>query len=131
MPIEWNDDLKTGVHILDEQHQELVVMLTRLGRFKCGERSYQDALNELQDYVDNHFKAEEDYMCRLKYPEYDDHKSCHDKFVEAFKRIQNKMNCADNICDVGEELFDFVQDWLLFHYANEDVRLADYVKKVS
>lgn len=130
MPIEWDDNLKTGIPIIDEQHQELLVMLNRLGRLRCGREYFFEALEELQAYVDTHFKTEEDYMMSIKYSEYDEHKSCHDKFIEDFKTILKKMNEIENFNnELGAELFDFVGEWIINHYSNEDVKLADYIKK--
>lgn len=131
MPIEWNENLKTGIPVIDEQHQELIVMLNRLGRFRCGEESFYEALKELKDYVDNHFKIEEDYMDNIKYPEYTQHKSCHDKFVEELKTIFEKTDNATNIDELGQELFDYTENWIINHYSEEDVKLTDYIKKNS
>ena len=131
MSIEWDENLKTGISIIDEQHQELLVMLNRLSRFRCGKENLIDAFNELQDYADIHFKTEEDCMISTKYSEYDGHKSCHDKFVEDLEIIRKKIDSTENICDLGDELFHFVEDWIINHYSNEDVKLASYIKKHS
>lgn len=129
MPIDWDDNLKTGISVIDEQHQELLVMLNRLERFRYGKESFLDALEDLQSYVDTHFKTEEDYMIHIKYSGYDEHKSCHDKFVEDLKIFRKRMDNAENISDLGEELFRFVEDWIINHYSTEDVKLVRYIKK--
>lgn len=130
MPIEWDDNLKTGIALIDNQHQELLVMLNRLERFRCGKESFLDAFEELQSYVDVHFKTEEEYMIHIKYSEYAEHKSCHDKFVEDLKIIRNRMEDVENISDLGDELFRFVGDWITNHYSNEDVKLVRYIKRI-
>lgn len=131
MTIEWNEKLKTGNSEIDCQHQELVVMLNRLGRFRCGEDSFDEAFKELEDYVNNHFKTEEALMEKLNYPEYKEHKACHDRFVEDFEKIYKKADCTDNICDLGDKLFHFVEDWILKHYSYEDIVLAEYIRNHS
>lgn len=131
MPIEWNDELKTGIPIIDEQHQELIVMLNRVGRFKCGKECFLDALAELKDYVNTHFKTEEDYMISINYPKYNEHKSCHDKFIKNLTMLLEKADKIKNIHDLGPELHDLVADWVTEHYSGIDVELADYIKKQS
>jgi len=42
-------------------------------------------LIELQTYVKLHFKTEEDYMRYAHYPDYKEHKDCHDKFIKDYK----------------------------------------------
>lgn len=131
MPIEWNESLKTGIPIIDSEHQELIVMLNRLGRFRCGEERFTEAFEELQYYADNHFKVEENYMLKLEYPEYDEHKSFHDKFKQDLEAIHKRLNEPENILDLGMEVYDFAGDWIINHYSNEDIKLANYIKQHS
>ncbi|MDD3435813.1 MAG: bacteriohemerythrin [Candidatus Gastranaerophilales bacterium] len=128
MPIEWNDKLKTGIPLIDEEHQELIVMLTRIGRFRCGAKSFEEALNELHAYVKTHFKTEEDYMISANYPEYEDHKACHDKLIKDLDFFLQKKEQNESIYEMGVELSNFVGEWIVNHYSDEDVKLADYIK---
>lgn len=129
MPIEWNDNLKTGIAIIDDQHQELLVMLNRLGRFRCGKESFFEALKDLQNYANEHFKTEEDYMAQAKYPKYEEHKSSHHKLIEDLDLYNTKLNQTNDFNSLGQELYDFVADWIINHYSNEDVELVKYIKQ--
>lgn len=129
MPIEWNDSLKTGINIIDEQHQELVVMLNRLGRFKCGVEYFNEALAELEDYVNIHFKTEKHYMKSLNYPHYKEHKAAHDGFVNVFLGFKSKIKMTDDCNELGEEIIEVTGNWLMNHYTKEDVELAAYIKQ--
>ena len=131
MPIEWNDNLKTGINIIDEQHQELIVMLNRFGRFRCGRECFDEAFAELKDYVNIHFKTEEDYMISLNYPEYETHKACHDEFIDIIAGFQKKTEQVENGHGLGEEIIEKAGNWLINHYTKEDVELAKYIKKVT
>lgn len=129
MPIEWNDNLKTGISFIDEQHQELLVMLNRLGRFRCGKESFFEAFQDLQDYASTHFKTEEDYMKQIKYPKYEEHKSSHNKLMEDVRAFHDKLNETKDFDSLGQELYDFVANWIIKHYSNEDVELIKYLKQ--
>lgn len=129
MPIEWDDNLKTGVFAIDEQHQELLVMLNRFDRFRQGKKSFCEAFEELKKYMQVHFKTEEDFMKNANYSEMEEHKKCHDKFVEEIYKIEEKINQTENINCIGDELSKFATDWVIKHYSNEDVKLANYIKK--
>lgn len=129
MHIEWNDNLKSGILAIDEQHQELLVMLNRLGRFRCGRDCFCDALRELQDYVNTHFVTEEEYMIQTKYPKYEEHRACHNKLIEDLKVFNTKLNQTKDFDSLGQELYDFVADWIINHYSNEDVELVKYIKQ--
>lgn len=129
LTIVWNSDLKTGITVIDEQHQELFELVNKLDRFKNTKESFLEALIDLQTYVFNHFSTEEDYMKTTNYPEFDLHKASHDKFVADYKAILKKITVVENLVDLGPELIAFVENWLEIHYTSDDVKLADYLKK--
>ena len=131
MPIEWSDNLKTGIKVIDEQHQELVIMLNRFGRFRCGRECFNEAFAELEDYTNVHFKIEEDHMIDLKYPEYESHKARHEEFTSLVKDFQKKVENTENFSAFGEEIIESAGNWLINHYSNEDVELAKYIKNIS
>lgn len=131
MPIEWNDNLKTGIQILDEQHQELIVMLNRFGRFKCGKERFDEAFAELEEYANIHFKTESDLMVSINYPEYEKHKTCHAEFISVIKHFQERVLTCQDLHLLGEEIIDVVGDWMENHYSTIDVELSKYIKNFS
>lgn len=131
MPIEWNDNLKSGIQIIDEQHQELIVMLNRFGRFRCGKDCFNEAFAELEDFANTHFKEEEDLMASLNYPKYKEHKTCHDEFVETLKNFKEKIKNHKNTHEFGEEIIELGENWITNHYSNEDIELVKYIKETN
>lgn len=131
MPIDWGDNLKTGIQIIDEQHQELIVMLNRLGRFRYGKECFNEAFEDLENYVDIHFKEEEGLMVSLNYSKYQEHKTCHDKFVTDLLNFKDKIEKSKNTDELGEEIMHFVGNWIKEHYSNEDIELVNFIKKIS
>lgn len=130
MPIEWNDNLKTGIPIIDEQHQELIVMLNRFGRFRCGKECFDEAFAELEDFANIHFKTEEDLMVTLNYPKYEEHKTYHDEFIKTVKKFKEKIISNENIYELGEEVIKLGNDWITNHYTYDDVELVKYIKNI-
>lgn len=131
MPIEWNDNLKTGIQIIDEQHQELIVMLNRFGRFRCGKECFNEAFKELEDFANIHFKTEEDIMISLNYPKYEEHKNCHDEFIKKINEFKEKIKLHKHTHELGEEIIEFGGSWITHHYSNEDVELVKYLKGMN
>lgn len=127
MTIVWNDNLKTGIAIIDEQHQLLFETINKLNQFKEKKDNFHEILFDLQAYVSVHFNTEETYMKCLHYSDYDNHKSCHDKFVDDCAKILNKNEALNPFTDIVEELVVFVEDWIQEHYTNEDVKMATYI----
>lgn len=131
MVIEWTDNLKTGITVIDEQHEGLFKTVNKLEKAKTSKSAFYEILIELQTYIKLHFATEEKYMKYTGYSELDSHKACHEKFVKDYKNILKKVSELDNVMDIGPELITFVQDWILHHYTNEDVKMADYLNKSS
>lgn len=130
MPIEWNDNLKTGIPIIDEQHQELIVMLNRFGRFRCGKECFKEAFKELKEYANIHFKTERDLMIKLNYPGIEEHNDCHLEFLCMIKYFQEKVKTTKDFYLLGEEIIEKAGGWLVNHYSSIDVELVKYIKKV-
>lgn len=128
MPIEWDESLKTGIQIIDEQHQELIVMLNRIDRFRYGKDYFNEALAELEDFADTHFKTEEEFMVSINYPNYNDHKTCHNEFINKIINFKNKINSSQHLDELGTEIIEIAGNWIREHYSNEDIDLAKFIK---
>lgn len=131
MALIWSDKLITGISVIDEQHQKLFEMINKLNRFVGNKNEFFEALIDLKTYTNEHFKTEEEYMKYTNYPDAETHKACHENFVADYMNILKKMNQVNDITDLGAELIAFIENWLEEHYTNEDVKLAEYLKRSS
>lgn len=131
MTIVWSDDLKTGINVIDEQHQGLFETANKLEKAKTNKDDFYEILIELQTYTTLHFATEEKYMKYTGYPEFDNHKTCHDKFINDYKNSLKKIAKYDNIMDICPELINFVESWIMTHYTKEDVKMAAYLNNSS
>lgn len=129
MTIVWNDNLRTGIAIIDEQHEELFVTINKLEACKSSENNFYHVLSDLNRYVSLHFKTEEDYMKHTNYPNYTQHKECHEKFGKDFASFLKENSSKKSIMDSRLELIEFLEAWLKSHYENEDLEMAKYLKK--
>lgn len=122
------ENLITGIEVIDEQHQALFKLINNLDKFKESQESFHHVLLELQIYVSNHFKTEEEYMHYMSYPEFPQHKECHDKFIKDYKLLLKKLSAAEDPMYIATEFIHFIEDWIQDHYTNVDVKLAEYCK---
>ena len=121
------ENLLTGIDIIDEQHQALFKLINNLDGIRDSKESFHRALLELQIYVSNHFKTEEEYMRYMSYPDFPAHKDCHDKFIEDYKLLLKKISFAINSLELASEFIEFVETWIKEHYTNVDVKMAEYI----
>jgi hemerythrin len=129
MDIKWGDELKTGIAVIDEQHQFIVEALSGVETTKLNKEKLFQLLLDLQAYLSVHFDVEEDYMKETNYSGYESHKAIHDKVLEDYQNIlaKDEKNLTTN--EVALKLADYMQNWFVGHYSNEDVKMADHLKQ--
>ncbi len=125
------ENLITGIDIIDEQHQALFKLINNLDEISKSKQNFHSALLELQIYVSNHFKTEEEYMRYMSYPDFSNHKDCHDKFIKDYKTLLKKLSSAENQLDLAMEFTEFVETWIQEHYTNVDVKMAEFINSKS
>ena len=73
-----------------------------------------------------HFKDEEEFMIKHKFPEYEQHKKEHDKFREGINKI--KFAYEKGTDKMEHELFGLLKDWWQNHIHNWDKKFIEFIK---
>jgi len=134
MLTDWNPKLETGHDDIDAQHREL------LERFKSfsdacrggkGKQEIVELYNFLENYVVEHFTAEENLMNASSYPNLMSHRLEHQEFVTRVSNlkyeIQNDRITLPLIIETSENLLR----WVIGHIHKTDVKMAEYLKSQS
>ncbi len=128
MPFKWSNSLVTGIDEVDKQHKQLIEAVNDLlEAVKKGEAKdkVDNTIEFLKEYVVNHFQTEEKVMRDHNYPDYENHKMIHDKFVNDFKDlIKNKDELSFTF-----KLQVKVGEWLINHIHNIDKKMAKYIRE--
>ena len=66
----WQDDLNTGIEVIDHQHRRIVEMINHLhvAQTSLQRLVVSDVIDELIDYTLSHFAFEEELMEEAGYP---------------------------------------------------------------
>lgn len=134
--MQWTSDLSVGIEKIDEQHRELFDKINDLVaavkrsvcKYKIG-----DVIKFLEDYVVFHFGEEEKYMVQFNYPNYQAHKTQHEKFIENFNELKKELPKLEGgkkpgSYDLSVETNAVVVDWILDHIAKVDKLLGEFLK---
>lgn len=130
----WNENLETGIAIIDEQHQKLVQLLNQLtGTLVSGDAvELNRVFDELAAYAAYHFKTEENVWA----PYFDGdawlagHKDSHTSFLPTV--IELKAQQGDKpLREAIEHIVKFLIRWLAFHIIDNDKRMAIVVRHVE
>ena len=105
----------------DAQHQVLFEILDML-REPTADRQ---VLRRLEDYTDNHFKLEEQYMLELNYPGRREHIQAHERFRREITQLLQGEEEPDAV--FREIISTFLTEWLTRHVFGIDKELEDFI----
>ena len=126
--VEWNDDLKIGLKEVDDQHHILVraVNLLHMGLERnCSNQLMGDIFATLTDYTHTHFSDEEKMFDAAGYEDSENHKKAHKALLNRFEKL--KADWETGNVENGQEVLDFLVNWLKKHILETDV---DYLPAV-
>jgi len=131
MPIEWTSNLATGVTEIDDQHKEIFKRVNRLSE-ACSEGKGREEVLKLllflEDYVKEHFAAEEKQQVRSGYPGYAQHKSQHTRFIADIARLATAFRTEGATLSLVIMTNKTLTAWLVQHISKTDMELAAYLK---
>lgn len=124
----WQDDLNTGIEVIDHQHMRIVEMINHLHvAQKSMERvAVAEVIDELIDYTMSHFAFEEELMEEAGYPFSHAHRRVHEIFAKRVGEYRLRFQAGE---DVTDELRNMLARWLFNHIRGDDKAYADSVKK--
>ena len=119
-----------GIKEIDNQHKGLVIIINELFTYMTAGKAKEkldDIFDHLTDYTKKHFSTEEIVLQRYAYPELDQHKEEHLKFIKKLEDL--KSDFESNKITVSLEVLNFLKDWLLNHILVSDKKYAAHIKK--
>jgi hemerythrin len=131
MAIKWAEHLTTSVTEIDDQHKELFKKMHEL-HLACrrgkGKAEIGNAIQFLDDYVREHFKAEEKYMQAHAYPGYASHKSEHTYFTRAVTDLKRQLEAEGASLPLVIKTNLKIAEWLRNHIRKADMNLESFLK---
>jgi len=125
----WNDELETGIEIVDQQHHGLVDMLNQAAPIlaQSSQESLHTAkplLDGLLNYAAEHFRTEEEMMVQLGMDARarDHHHESHAYFGQQVSEMIRDFSQGKGV--TGDRLLSFLASWLVLHILGEDQAMA-------
>lgn len=126
--IDWTDELSINIPSIDRQHQTLVGYINKLEEAISNGDATQALgfiLNALVRYTQVHFIYEEMLFDRYTYEQTDDHCMAHQKLLNKVGEYKTRFETGD--AEVGQELLEFLKNWLSKHILQEDKAYSAYL----
>lgn len=127
----WSNDLATGVPEIDDQHKEIFNRFDRLFA-ACSEGRGKDEVLQLivflDDYIKEHFTAEEKLQIRNAYPDYASHKAQHTRFIAEVHRLAAAFRDEGATLPLVIMTNKTLSSWLVQHISKIDMEFAAYLR---
>jgi len=124
---EWQENMSVGIREIDSHHKRIIALINKL-EASLGKGEDQaitaEILTEVSNYTIYHFFAEESLMEKHGYPGYEQHKSEHLKLTGITFDFMGKL--SGNKTSLGQELLDFLINWLKDHILVTDMKYAPF-----
>jgi diguanylate cyclase (GGDEF)-like protein/hemerythrin-like metal-binding protein/PAS domain S-box-containing protein len=124
----WDDNFKTGLSTVDEQHQQLVQMLNELASqfaFESDRIDLSKLFDGLLDYTVYHFETEE-AIWREYLPDESlevNHRESHKNFIDQLHELIDRAQLGPQY-QVAEKTLEFLVRWLASHILESDRHLS-------
>ena len=125
----FTDAYIIGNKIIDSQHEKLFEIFDKLFEAMSLAKDRQIIsiiLEELLNYSNYHFDAEETIMKEINYPYYDQHKDEHEVFISEVKGLISTYKSGNY--DVTVKTLDFLYYWILNHILASDKKISNFIK---
>lgn len=127
--IEWYKKYSVNIRKTDKQHLQISSILNDISELRVQDKpeKIEKIISDLIIYIKQHLSAEEKYLTKHKYPDFQTHKSEHDKFIGKVCEFQKNYLIYKSLPIVN--LFNFVWDWRAHHILVIDKKYQLYFEQ--
>jgi len=129
MALDFTSDLLVDHPDLDRQHGELFRLLEGAGRAydTGGKAEVVAAVARFTDALLTHTAEEDRLMEASLYPERVRHRMAHEVFLADLERLRQELEATGPTPAIGEWLRIRIPEWLRFHLAANDIKVAQHL----
>ena len=123
----WNDSLKIGHAVIDEDHRRLVAIANDVIGVKDPAReldTLKKAIHALADYMKGHFDREEAYQAAIGFKQADEHKAKHQAIIAEMNAM---LRTSRDMVVLRDKLISLVKTWVMAHIVQEDMKMKPAV----
>jgi hemerythrin len=129
--IVWRDDLNIGVPAVDAQHQQMVLIMNDFLQAcaeQRGKSKIMETLDFLLHYTATHFGDEEQVMRDHHYPDYDNHKQEHERFLQDVMILRQQVETHGATTLTTVKINRTLVDWVINHIQKNDQLIGNFMK---
>ena len=137
MAVMWRDEMSVGNAMIDNDHKYLISIVNTIEAAMDCEASSEALsayVSQLYNFSYKHFQREEEYQKEIKFPYRDAHKKEHKLLMEKIRQVHNDLHshAESGIYKyTTPALVQFLRDWFMDHFNQEDMKMKKYFKALK
>lgn len=126
----WTKEISVHEAVIDLQHQRLLDQVNKLIDATLNKFDYDvlaEAVKFFDDYINEHFHYEENYMKSMRYPAIGSHLEMHKDFIDHYNSFKKEIDVRGNPKTLFE-METYIGNWWLNHIGIEDKKYAVFLE---
>ena len=132
MTIQWEENLRLGVPVIDQQHEEIFAHFDKLSdalQEGKGSEVVIELLKYLNSFATTHFSDEEDLMAHYKYTGIDEQRQQHILFRENITKFSELLTTTDSPTkEIAIKIDATLIRYFINHVRKLDRQMVDFIK---
>lgn len=130
--IEWTNELKLGIDVLDGQHKKFIKMCAEIEDCAKSPKKCEKAvatMEKLKKLAIEHFITESGLYNKTMYPDKAGHDRLHAHFLEELLGLEKRSQRGEAGEKFAVEIREKLTDWFVLHIEKNDIQMASYILK--
>lgn len=126
--MEWHDHFCIGVSEIDDQHKKLFQIANHLQTTHNTNAMYKEmgrSIVQLVDYTMKHFKTEEAFMEKVRFPKRESHQAEHRRIIKQLQEVLIKLKADKHVSP--SELIAMTSNWIFEHTLQDDIQIKSHL----
>jgi hemerythrin-like metal-binding protein len=125
-PIVWKEEYNIGIPQIDKQHRKLVSLINHMSQAEMNGGMVSYVFDDLDLYVKEHFRAEEELLRAFEYPDFEAHKQEHRTFEGWLSAVRQSFNLGGSSAHlIAQSMNAYLRNWLINHILESDMAYRD------
>ncbi|PLX24404.1 MAG: hypothetical protein C0599_02230 [Salinivirgaceae bacterium] len=128
MDYKWDDKYLLDIEEIDEQHRGFFELwdIVKQRKDLQEKEKLSHIIEQLEEYVQYHFKYEEQLLQKVKYNGFEEHMAEHRFFIQKVDEMKQELKYMNTL--LCEKIESFMKKWFLSHIMQSD---REYVQAVK
>jgi hemerythrin len=131
MTIQWEENLRLGVPVIDQQHEDIFSHFDKLSEALQGGKGSAEVIELLQylnNFASTHFSDEENLMAQYNYDGLDEQLQQHTLFKENIAKFSELLAATEPTQEIALKIDATLIRYFINHVRRLDGQMVEFIK---